>query len=708
MLKKLYRKTPIAPLRIKVINYQANNQCNSRCVMCNVWRQRDNKFLTVNEFEKVLNDRLFKYVEHVGITGGEPALIENLPAYFQAAIKMLPKLKGLSLITNSLLPERVISFCREINRICESSGKGFSVMLSLDGLGEINDKNRGVPGSFDKVESVAEALKETNIPFVTGTTITKINVWNLDELLIFLREKNIHGYFRIAEFINRLDNESCEYIRNFDADEVYQLLLFFTKLEFHESDMHVRNTYKSIKSILSGGKRLTGCPYRELEAINLDCHGGIAYCAPKSEVIGNLLEKPGGRLLLKNMNHLKSIRRNYCNNCIHDYHSLPTPELADAMAEENHWKALFSIKKHRERRDTFSIKNRITRLDGYNVFIVGWYGTETVGDKAILGGIMDYYKCKNPNSTFIIGSLYPFVTERTIRELHAEALVVNVQSGDFFSWASMADEVVAGGGPLMELEELSVLMWAFFLAKRKTVKKVVFGCGIGPLYSKEKTDAVKEILSMADKVYLRDKESVATAIKWTGKADIQKIDDPAVIYIKKNFSSIKTNEKNGLACFLRELTLEYRGNKAGDEFIRYRQKFEEMLAANIALLCDKSGLVPVFYSMHNFVVGNDDRDFNFRFVRKYFPGCKYRVENKLSTVENIVSAMTGSRLNLCMRFHSVVFAHILQTPFLAIDYTDGGKIFRYLSDSGGHQKMVSMDAIMRDPDILSRKLAEIL
>lgn len=689
---------------IKVINYQVNNCCNSKCVMCNVWKQNDMEYLSIDQFKRILAYPLFQKVEHIGITGGEPTLVDDLPEYFRVAINTLPNLQGLSTITNSLLPQKVISSIKEINELCVANQKDFSVMISLDGVDVIHDNNRGVKGSFNKVQRVVEFLKDMNISFSTGTTITKINVWNLDELLLFLREKDIYGRFRIAEFINRLDNSSnTENIRNFSDDERYQLLLFFSKLEHtYEHNEGVNNTYRNIRNMLSGGVRLIGCPYKDKVAVNLDCHGGLAYCAPKSNIIGNLLQKSASCLYNNNLEHLEYIKKNHCNACIHDYHSSPSLEMVEKIDEEKYWRQFFTVKKFMEHKDSLVITKRFEKSDVYKVLIVGWYGTETVGDKAILGGILEQYKAKLPQATFIISSLYPFVTERTIQELKIDAQIVPVFSSDFFAWASVVNEVVIGGGPLMELEELSLLLWAFYLGKKNNARTIVFGCGIGPLYTEEKINAVTEILGLSDEIYLRDEESINTGNRLIGRSDIKNIGDPAVGFLKRNYLNIKVKEKAGLACFLRELTAEYRGNKSIEEFCEYKQKFEEALALNIINFCDQNGLIPNFYSMHNFVIGNDDRDFNLEFTRKYFSNREFYVENKLSTVDSIVQAMRSSKINLCMRFHSVVFANTLNTDFVAIDYTSGGKIHGYLSDERKAESMVTLDSIVNNSNAINK------
>ena len=68
---------------------------------------------------------------------------------------------------------------------------------------------------------------------------------------------------------------------------------------------------------------------------------------------------------------------------------------------------------------------KIKHYGKHVVFIVGWYGTETTGDKAILGGIIIDYQKKYKNLDFVIASLEPFITEQTLKELSSVKIVYN-------------------------------------------------------------------------------------------------------------------------------------------------------------------------------------------------------------------------------------------------------------------------------------------
>ena len=52
------------------------------------------------------------------------------------------------------------------------------------------------------------------------------------------------------------------------------------------------------------------------------------------------------------------------------------------------------------------------------ITIIGWYGTETIGDRAILSGIFTFFKKAFGEFEVKLGSLYPFFTQRTLNEDH--------------------------------------------------------------------------------------------------------------------------------------------------------------------------------------------------------------------------------------------------------------------------------------------------
>lgn len=687
----------LSPPSIKVVNLNANDVCNSKCVMCRIWAQEKQHEITPDELYNILTDPLFKNVSHIGVTGGEPTLREDLPLLYDAIFRALPNIEGVSTITNCIDQENVIKRIEMVIDICKKYNKPFSFMISLDGVGKIHESVRRIKGNFDSAIAVYNHFQD-KVNVATGTTISKINVWYVDDLLFFMKKNKIYGRFRVAEYIKRLYNDSVSsIIRNFDKDETYHLILFFYKLIYtFESNPEFIRTYKSIINILEGGRRLIGCPYQN-NGVVLNSRGELSYCAPKSEIIGNAIERSAINLYNTNLNEKERILKENCSNCIHDYHAPITYKEADAMFKEKETSSFFKLDNILSIKD-FNFTHIIAPpIETFTVLITGWYGTETVGDKAILAQIIkDIQEKHGDNTKVIISAIYPFVVKRTIEELNLKnTTCIKAFSDDFIRVAKQADITIMGGGPLMDLPELSLPLLAFGIAKQHKKQTIVYGCGIGPLNNYQYSEAVKKILSLADIIMLRDRKSVEIAKLWCKNPNIILSGDPAQKYVESFKISKQKKSKDSriiIRCFLREWTHEYsKNNLSHEDFKIIKTEFERNIANYIIKSIEKYNADEViFESMHTFIVGGDDRDFARYFIAEYLQNlsCKILFNRKLSTIESITNSMQNSCLNICMRFHSVLFANTLETNFVAIDYTLGGKIFNYLKDNNKLNKLI--------------------
>lgn len=332
-------------LKPTTINFLANDICNSKCKMCLIWKQKRDHELSPEQLSNILTDRLFQRVTYVGVSGGEPTLRVDLPQLYEVICKTLPKLRATGIITNAIQPKAVIERICASAAVCKAHGIKFNVMVSLDGVGEVHDENRGRKGNFESALQVIDACRQSEIPVVIGCTITKQNVWHVDELLDFCIANNIYGRFRIAEFIDRLYNANeIDVIRNFDDDERYHLALFMYRLEAWETSPTYKRTYRSIRKMLyEHMPRTIACPYQS-RAVVLDSRGGLAYCAPKSKILGNALEQSALGIYRSNLGERRRIRKEHCHDCIHDYHAEITLREFSEMYSPTAWRKLLNVR----------------------------------------------------------------------------------------------------------------------------------------------------------------------------------------------------------------------------------------------------------------------------------------------------------------------------------------------------------------------------
>jgi polysaccharide pyruvyl transferase WcaK-like protein len=335
------------------------------------------------------------------------------------------------------------------------------------------------------------------------------------------------------------------------------------------------------------------------------------------------------------------------------------------------------------------------------ITIIGWYGTETIGDRGILAGLISIFSQTYDDFEIKLGSLYPFFSERTIfedqsiyEELTGKKItleIFNVKNYiDLNKSIKDSELVVMGGGPLMDLSELFMVEYAFSLAKKNRIKTAVLGCGVGPLFQKKFKKSVLNIIKKSDLVILRDNQSKINLTniakefqKVLKETNIHVSTDPAVeccVKYRKNSEILQRNDilasqKNYIAVNLRSFPVDYSESDLGDlvnnQLIIFIKKLAEKYSDR------EIRLIPMSY----FHLGCDDREFlNQIIFKEKLPNVT--VQNKPLTLKNTMKIFQNSYFNIGMRFHSVVFQTILSGNNYILDYTEPrkGKIYGFIKD----------------------------
>ena len=217
-------------------------RCNSRCIMCNIWRlRRNHEELALDEITRFLSSPSFRDLVELDLTGGEPFLRADLPVLVDRICTLketdLGSLKTLALATNGLVPQRIHGVVRNI--LFSINGRfDLALVCSLDGIGECHDAVRGVPGAYPKVRETIERLKELTtigLPFRLGikTTILPCNWEQIPNLMQFADEQGLFHVlspvlftaqrFRNLEQQPQLDllaNYSSQLIQLYSSDQL--------------------------------------------------------------------------------------------------------------------------------------------------------------------------------------------------------------------------------------------------------------------------------------------------------------------------------------------------------------------------------------------------------------------------------------------------------------------------------------------------------
>lgn len=325
-----------------------------------------------------------------------------------------------------------------------------------------------------------------------------------------------------------------------------------------------------------------------------------------------------------------------------------------------------------------------------NITIIGWYGTETIGDRAILAGLFNLFTESYGKISVKLGCLNTLLTDRTIdedydffircanNELLSLKLFDSRRKTELDQSLKWADVVAIGGGPLMEIEEMYMVHYAFKKAKKYGKKTIIAGCGMGPFKTNLYLKLGVEIVEYSDLTIFRDSKSLEV---FRGNSNLKNncyaSIDPAVFaaYLYKEEKKEKGSRGDYISVNFREPpVIDYKGLESltDDYFVNIIRTISESNNAEIRL-------VP----MHTYWIGDDDRCFLNRICRKAGLS-NVSVVNKPMSLEETMNTFLNSISCYGMRFHAILLQTILNGKNVILDYTNphNGKIINLLNQLG--------------------------
>jgi Fe-coproporphyrin III synthase len=153
----------LSSLPILILN--VHNRCNCRCVMCDIWKRETNVELKTASLERHRASMQNLGVRNVVLTGGEPLLHSDLPAFCnffrEEGIR-------LTLLTTGLL----------LQKRAETVAEFFDdVIVSLDGPEEVHDAVRRIQGAFRLIHDGITAIRSIRpeMPISGRSTLQRSN-----------------------------------------------------------------------------------------------------------------------------------------------------------------------------------------------------------------------------------------------------------------------------------------------------------------------------------------------------------------------------------------------------------------------------------------------------------------------------------------------------------------------------------------------------
>ncbi len=317
-----------------------------------------------------------------------------------------------------------------------------------------------------------------------------------------------------------------------------------------------------------------------------------------------------------------------------------------------------------------------------NICILGWYGTETLGDRAILDGIIKICNRELSINNVFLGSLYPFFSERTLFEDHEilhdgfSGKITIFPENDINELKKNIDNsdlVIMGGGPLSDSKELYLIKSGFDYAKQRDRIRLVFGCGYGPFNNTAMHKIARSIISMSSLSIFRDELSLRRALIDFPGINACHLADPAIISILYYKNKFKTNLTRD------EIAVNFRSYYSGmTSNTNLSSSLYELL---VKLSCEfnRIRLIP----MHTFFHGGDDRRlFSDLLINNGAVPTNIEVQYKPQNLYQMYDSFACAYGCVGMRYHSIVIQTILNGNNVIIDYTrpNEGKTSGFIND----------------------------
>jgi MoaA/NifB/PqqE/SkfB family radical SAM enzyme/polysaccharide pyruvyl transferase WcaK-like protein len=720
-LRARLRAGAAAPPRL--LSLPITDNCNARCVMCDVWKTRATDELDVEALRAILGDRLFSEVTHVGISGGEPSLRSDLPELVAAAVATLPRLASLSITTHGFHYSRWRRFLPELVRICEERGVELALNLSVDGVGEIHDRVRGIAGAFGRVQETHRIARELGVRVVWQCTVSAPNVYSVGDLLRRSRQQRVEIQFRHATEIARLDNEASIREVALDAAQRSFFADFLRSRAVQDATPSParRLFYADLAERLVTAKDRRAPCYFQSEGVVLDAQGHLYQCSIATECLGNARTASAWDLYFSP--RASEIRRRLlerkCPSCMHDQSGAWSPQAlaAEAVAVTGAGRklevaaraaALVARAAPLVGRATLARTRRPAAVarDGAAI-VIGAYGGEHVGDAAILGGVIQRLIADHGTCRVHVASTRPDRTRGWVAGLRVP-VPVDVFPYEIHEIRARLPEAAAlvfGGGPLMDLPELLALHLSAALSANEHGVPLVFeGIGIGPFRLAPSRELARLLLQLGTSWRVRSRQAADVARGYGLSPDVNV--DPAFDYLRtrSTLDAITPAERKSLdrlfapsvktrviAINLRPFWHKYSELGRG-AVARAESAFHERFGAGLRRYAETNAVTYVFFPMNPDQYGFSDLTSAYM-LRDHLAGVDYRIWEAEPGVDAVLALLRRVDGAVTMRYHASIFSLSQERPTLGIDYQLGGsgKVGNLFAERGNARALRALD-----------------
>lgn len=282
---------------------RVTHRCNARCLTCIFWKEnKKSDELSPQIIEAFYKDKLFSELEMLTLSGGEATLRDDLADIAEAVLKSCRNLKGITLCTNGFDNRRVIRAVQNLLKLAQSrDNMRLYVSVSLDGVGQLHEKIRGVPDAFEKVTKTFADLKKiqqkNNLFLSVNCTVQPLNVPYLKEIVDYGEKNNLPLTFSpICTSEVFTDDEELKKRLQFSPEQLADLQKIIKDELLPRLRAFNRAFWRDYLNLINGAKRRVPCLLLN-HYLQIDANGFMSGCDFASRFIyGHIKDSESHRI----------------------------------------------------------------------------------------------------------------------------------------------------------------------------------------------------------------------------------------------------------------------------------------------------------------------------------------------------------------------------------------------------------------------------
>lgn len=270
-------------------------------MMCNIWNRPAGIDLSIGQWADVFNKnkQFLRKITKLDITGGEPFLYAGIAEFVAVCIHNMPSLNQVSITTNGSCSDCIVLAVGRMLQEIKDESIRLTVSVSCDGVGQLHDTIRGVPGIFENSIKTLVWLKDAqmsnpNLNVSVTTVIQQRNVLELDSIHRFIvDELKISDHLFVPLTFSENFQQNIAQKQNPSDVYLQTTTLFLEKMiRGTTASIYHKVVYADILRLMRGKTSMRRCPLLR-RVLTIDNNGQVMPCfSSKGETFGTVIGKP--------------------------------------------------------------------------------------------------------------------------------------------------------------------------------------------------------------------------------------------------------------------------------------------------------------------------------------------------------------------------------------------------------------------------------